>query len=77
MSRRRAYWVHPSTHEIFKFMPHNPPERGDTVLVDGVRHQVLRCPVRWDGRRWEMKRGVRVFLDALPNKRKDTDDEAR
>lgn len=58
--RRRAYWAHPDTHEIFKFMPHNPPERGQRVLVDGERHEVVRCPVRWDGRRWEMKRGVKV-----------------
>lgn len=56
----RARWVHPDDHEIFKFLPRNPPERGDAVLVDGERHRVLRCPVEWDGRTWRMKRGVKV-----------------
>lgn len=58
--RTKARWVHPDTNEICKFFPHNPPERGQTVLVDGERHRVVRCPVKWDGRRWEMKRGVKV-----------------
>lgn len=56
-----ARWVHPSTHEIGKFMPHNPPERGGRVLVDGVRCVVVRCPVKWEGRTWTMgPRGVKV-----------------
>jgi hypothetical protein len=58
--RRKAYWAHPSTHEIFKLMPHNPPERGQAVLVDGKRHEVVACPVKWEGRAWTMKRGVKV-----------------
>jgi hypothetical protein len=57
----RARWVHPDTHAIFKFLPHNPPERGNVVLVDGERHRVLRCPIKWDGRTWSMGgRGVKV-----------------
>lgn len=30
------------------------------VLVDGERCRVLRCPVDWNGRIWQMKRGVKV-----------------
>jgi hypothetical protein len=56
----RARWVHPDTHEIFKFLPSRAPERGDVVLVDGERHRVLRCPITWDGYTWTMKRGVKV-----------------
>lgn len=62
-SSPRARWVHPSTHKIFKFMPDNPPERGDRVLVDDARHRVLRCPLKWDGRTWRMTRGVKVRPD--------------
>jgi hypothetical protein len=57
---RRVRWVNPNTHEIFKFLPNNPPERGDVVLVDGERCRVLRCPLQWDGRAWRMRRGVKV-----------------
>lgn len=53
-------WVHPDQHEISKFLPANPPHRGESVLVDGVRCIVVRCPVRWRGRAWTMKRGVKV-----------------
>lgn len=35
--RRRARWVHPSTHEIFKFLPHTPPLRGEIVLELGKK----------------------------------------
>lgn len=63
--RKRARWVHPDTNEICKFLPHNPPERGDRVLVDGERCRVLRCPVKWSGRTWRMSgRGVKVRPDA-------------
>jgi hypothetical protein len=59
--QRRARWVHPDTHQIVKFLPSNPPHRGDTVLVDGERHRVLACPVKWDGSEWRMVgRGVKV-----------------
>ena len=57
--RERGRWVHPATHTISKFFPANPPERSDTVLVDGARCRVLRCPVEWNGREWRMTRGVR------------------
>lgn len=60
--RSRSRWVHPDTHEISKFLPHNPPERGGIVLVDGERCRVVRCPLKWDGRAWRMKdlRGLKV-----------------
>lgn len=56
----RARWVHPDTHSISKFFPQNPPRRGERILVDGVPSVVVRCPVRWRGRAWQMKRGVKV-----------------
>lgn len=63
---RRAHWVHPDSNEIFKFLPHNPPARGDIVLVDGQRCRVLRCRLEWQGREWQMKgRGVKVKPDPL------------
>jgi hypothetical protein len=52
--------VSPDTHEICKFQPLSPPVRGDIVLVDGERHRVLRCPVKWDDYTWTLKRGVKV-----------------
>jgi hypothetical protein len=59
--RQRAVWVHPSTHVITKFFPHNPPTRSEVVLVDGERRRVVRCPVTWEGRTWTMSaRGVKV-----------------
>lgn len=58
---RRARWVHPDSHEIFKFLPHNPPQRGDVVLVDNERCRVLRSRIKWDGREWRLVgRGVKV-----------------
>lgn len=48
-NRRGARWVHPATHQIFKFLPNNPPTRGEHVLVDGVRCLVLRVKVSWEG----------------------------
>lgn len=60
VSGKRGRWVHPDTHEIFKFLPRNPPHRGEVVLVDDVRCEVLRCPVEWNGCEWTMKRGVKV-----------------
>lgn len=50
--RRSRRWVHPSTHEIFKLLPNNPPVRGDTVLVDGERCRVIRSRVTWEGLHW-------------------------
>ena len=66
---RGRRWVHPATHEIFKFLPNSPPRRGDIVLVDGERCKVLRAKVRWPysrevgerGRQWEIYgKGVKV-----------------
>lgn len=58
---RRSRWVRPDTHEVVKFLPSNPPSRGDIVLVDGERCRVLRSKVRWDGPRWEIYgRGIKV-----------------
>lgn len=60
--RPRARWVHPDTHRIFKFLPHNPPRRGDVVMVDDERCRIARCPLKRDGRAWELKdpRGIKV-----------------
>lgn len=64
----RARWVHPDSHRIVKFFPHNPPERGDVVLVDGERCRVLRCPLNWEGLTWSMTdHGVKVKPDPLPH----------
>jgi hypothetical protein len=61
LRREKGRWVHPDTHEIVKFLPNDPPERGDRVLVDGLRCRVLACPVEWDGLTWQMgNRGVKV-----------------
>ena len=49
--------IDPLSQEVFKFLPNNPPARGETILVDGVRHRVTRCKIKWakdqepDGRR--------------------------
>jgi len=40
--------VDPLQQEVFKFFPHNPPSRGEIVLVDGVRSRVTWCRIRWD-----------------------------
>lgn len=52
----RGVEVHPDTHEIFKFMPHNPPEKGDHVLVNGVRHRVVYVDLEREGRAWTIKK---------------------
>jgi len=48
-----------STREVVKFFPSNPPERGDIVLVEGVRCRVTYCRVKWDDRVWTI-RSLRV-----------------
>jgi hypothetical protein len=45
--RRSRRWVTPYGHRIVKFMPSWPPEKGDIVLVDMVRHRVVRVDVSW------------------------------
>jgi|SRR6185295_2120808 len=55
--------VHPSTHEIVKAFPNNPPERGDIVLVEGERYRVKRVKVRWEGRTWHLVGDI--FVDRL------------
>lgn len=58
---RRARWVHPDRQEVVKFLPTDPPRRGDRILVDGERCRVLRCRVEWEGRRWTIVgRGIKV-----------------
>lgn len=59
---RRARWVHPDRQKVVKFLPNNPPRRGDTVLVDGERCRVLRCRVKWrDPGVWTIVgRGIKV-----------------
>lgn len=43
----RALRCDPSVQCIVKFWPHIPPERGDIVIVDGVRCRVTRAKVRY------------------------------
>lgn len=65
-SRRGVRWVHPDQHRIVKFFPNDPPTRGDHVLVDGVRHKVLACPVKWNDLDWQMtERGIKVKPDVI------------
>jgi hypothetical protein len=52
--RRRARRVHPTTHEIVKFLPDMPPRRGDLVAVDGERCRVVRSRVQWNGNHWRL-----------------------
>lgn len=44
MKRRTIYLVHPLVHRITKFFPHNPPHKGEIVLVDGVEG-IGRCRI--------------------------------
>lgn len=39
--------VDPTVQEVFKFFPNLPPYRGESILVDGVRHRVTYCRVSW------------------------------
>lgn len=55
LRRRDRRRVHPSTHRIVKFMPTNPPSKGDTVLVDGERCRVVKAKVGWEGRVWTIR----------------------
>ncbi len=47
--------IHPSTHQIVKLFPTEPPEQGDFVLVDGVPHEVVRAKVTWEGLVWTIE----------------------
>ncbi len=65
-ARPPSRWVHPRDHRIIKFLPNDPPVRGDHVLVDGERCRVLRCPVTWSGLEWTMgEQGIQVAPDPL------------
>ncbi len=44
--------VDPSKQRVVKFLPTNPPYRGNIVLVDGVRCRVTYAKVSWEGREW-------------------------
>jgi len=47
------------THEIVKFLPNNPPQRGQwpdgIVVVNDQRCRVVKCKVAWDGPHWTIK----------------------
>lgn len=68
--RRIRYLVHPATNEVCKFFPHNPPRRGDTVLVDhpaGIgRCRVVKDPkIDWgtpsaEGYPWTLRGPILV-----------------
>ncbi len=51
--------VDPSVDRVVKFLPSNPPRRGEAILVNGTRCIVTRCRVSWDGPRWTI-RSLRV-----------------
>jgi hypothetical protein len=53
---RNRRWIRADTHEIVKFFPTTPPEKGDVVLVDGERCRVVKVKVRWEGRTWHLER---------------------
>lgn len=56
MNRRVRYLAHPATNEICKFLPRNPPMKGDIVLIDGRRCRVTRAPkLDWQGPRWTIR----------------------
>jgi hypothetical protein len=62
---RTRYLLHPKLHRISKFLPHNPPERGNIVLVEdfeGLRRcRVARAPkVEWEGSRWTLRSPIHV-----------------
>lgn len=52
-------WVFPESHEIVKFFPAMPPEKGDRVLVNGRRAEVLKVKLRWKKSQWFLD-GVKV-----------------
>ena len=60
-SARAVLRVDPSKQRVVKFLPSNPPRRGEHLLVDDVRCRVTRCRVKWDGPRWTIRAlGVRT-----------------
>lgn len=68
---RTVYLLHPALHRITKFMPHNPPERGDIVIVEGFegvrRCRVVRDPrITWEGRTWTLRGPIRVVRAVAP-----------
>jgi hypothetical protein len=67
---KTRYLVHPACHEIRKFFPNEPPERGDYVLVKGVeglrRCRVIRNPkLDWDGLTWKLRGPITVVPEPL------------
>lgn len=45
--RLRGRKVEIGRERVFKFLPANPPRRGDVVLVDGIRSRVTSSRVEW------------------------------
>lgn len=53
---RGAFDVEFGCDRVVKFFPSNPPEKGDVVLVNDERCQVVRARVSWDGPCWTIRR---------------------
>ena len=51
----RGTRVDPQAQEVFKFLPSNPPCRGEHILVDGARCRVTSCRAKWNGRVWTIQ----------------------
>jgi hypothetical protein len=47
-----------SVNEVVKTIPSLPPQRGETILVDGIRSTVAKIKVAWDGPHWTIHRLV-------------------
>ena len=50
--KRKKYWVYPHSDRIVKLFPSEPPQKGDTILVNDVRCRVVKSIVKWNGPRW-------------------------
>lgn len=76
MKRRTVYLVHPLVHGITKFFPHNPPAKGDIILVDGVegihRCRVVRNPrLSWKDLTWTLHGPIAVVSEPEPRPERD------
>lgn len=51
---RRGRRVDVTKQRVVKFLPSDPPERGDWVTVDGERCVVTYCKITWEGLEWTL-----------------------
>lgn len=54
------HWLWGDTVDVtaqatLKWLPNNPPRKGEIVLVDRRRCRVTRVKVRWDGANWKLR----------------------